>query len=216
MNRNGGNANPFFRQAGQQWMGYAIDLYLLARPGKPLSVGIIHEIILSSPANLEQVHNDEWLKDSLCNRLLDEALARKEQMTERQQKDFDLIGKFWFREVPQLAPETRSSIISTFTVAADLFLRGNMAEMFCTTTTIVPELTHEGGIIVLDMPLKTYGREGLAAQTLMQLMWEQATERRDVTSNRRSVCAWMNEAHLFVNEEAVSFAQPRAKNSPRW
>lgn len=200
-----GSDNAYFKLAGPQLIANALDLYRLARPGVPVTIHALYDIILSAPRGWEEVYSEAWLKDSLCNRLLDEGMARRDQMSPREQKDFDLIGKFFFREWPDLAQETRSSIVSTVTTTLDIFMRGNMAEMFCTGTTIVPEVTHEGAIVVVDIPVKSYGYEGLCAQTIIKSIFEQAAERRDVSRNRRSVFVLMDEAHLLVNEPTVSF-----------
>jgi hypothetical protein len=133
-------------------------------------------------------------------------MARQEQMTPQQRRDLDLTGKYWFTLFPQLPWETRGSIIAGITSIMDGLLRGPIGEMFSTKLNIVPEITHEGAILVIDTPVKTFRELGVAAQTIWKLMWEEATEMRDVAKNPRPVACVMDEAHLLINEESVSFA----------
>ena len=115
-------------------------------------------------------------------------------------------------EFPQLPNDTRGSIVSTFTTTADVFLRGTIGELFSTGLNILPEITLEGAILVIDLPVKTYGHVGLSAQILWKYIWQQAIERRDVTKNPRPVFLWADEAHNFVNEHDVQF-QTTARSS---
>ena len=59
-----------------------------------------------------------------------------------------------------------------------------LRELFCTTTNIVPELTHEGAVIVLDLPVKEHAEIGQLSQTLFKYIWQRASERRDVRRHR--------------------------------
>ncbi len=53
--------------------------------------------------------------------------------------------------------DTRGSILATYGVMSDVLLRGQMADLFDGGTNFVPEVTFEGGIVVLDLSTKIYG-----------------------------------------------------------
>jgi hypothetical protein len=95
---------------------------------------------------------------------------------------------------------------------ADGFLRGDMAELFCTGLNIVPEMTMEGSIWVADLPVKAFGQVGLAAQILIKHVWQEGIERRDISANPRPVFLWADESHNFCNEHDVLF-QTTARSS---
>ncbi len=88
---------------------------------------------------------------------------------------------------------------------ADAFLRGTLRELFCTDTNIVPELTHEGAIIVLDLPIKDYAEIGQFAQILFKLIWQRATERRNTEKHPNPVFLWADESQYFVTSHDQLF-----------
>jgi hypothetical protein len=45
-------------------------------------------------------------------------------------------------------------------VAASAFLKGPLHTLFCTETNIIPEITHEGAILIVDLPVKRFEQIG--------------------------------------------------------
>ena len=80
-----------------------------------------------------------------------------------------------------------------------------MRELFCTTTTVVPELTHHGAVIVIDLPVKSYHRVGRVAQLIWKTMWQRATEARTGADLQRPVFLWADEAQEFVTDRDARF-----------
>jgi hypothetical protein len=207
----GAKQEKYWKNVLSQLLLSAVDLCLLANPEESLSVQMIHEVITSAPISRAQALDHEWQDTSLCCRLIDRAYLN-DALTPRQKSDLALTAKFFTKEFPGLPDDTRGSAVSTFTTMADGFLRGDMAELFSTGLNVVPEMTLEGAIWVLDLPLKLFGQIGLAAQILITHIWCEAVERRDTKANRRPVFLWADEAHNFVNEHLVSF-QTTARSS---
>jgi len=201
----GGHREQYWLDTLKELLMSAVDLCLLARPQENLSVERLHDVISSAPTSAAQVDDEVWQATSLDYQLVEEALNR-EALTDRQRSDLKITGKYWLSQFPQLASETRSSIVSTFTSMADGFLRGSIADLFGTGLNVTPEFTLDGYIIVVDLPVKLFGPVGVAAQTLWKFCWQDAVERRDVSKNPRPVALIADEAHLFVNEHDVSFA----------
>ena len=193
----------YFKRAQGQLINNAVEVAVLS--GEQLSVELLHKIIMSAPTSPEQVESVAWQLSSLLYRLLERAL-NDDKLTPRQKSDLQLAGTYFLNEFPQLPHETRGSIVSTFTTTVDMFLRGVIGELFSTGLNIVPEITLEGAILVIDLSVKTYGPVGLAAQILWKYIWQQAIERRDVSANPRPQFLWIDEAHLFLNAHDVSFA----------
>ena len=157
---------------------------------------MLHEVISSAPRSHAEVHDKEWQKDSACYRLIEEAEARDK--TERQQADFELAAKYFLREFPDMPNDTRGSILATYGVMADVLLRGHMADLFDGETNFIPDLTFEGAIIVLDLPVKVYGQAGVYVQSAFTYLWQTACEQRDVKRNPRPVFWFCDEAHELV------------------
>jgi len=202
----GGDEDPFWKKALSELLRAAIETATLA--GETLSVQALYDIVTSAPVSPEQADSESWQKASRCYQLLERAL-NNEQLSERQKKDLRLTGRYWMTLFPQLPSETRGSVVSTFTTTADVFLRGVIGDLFSTGLNIVPEVTHEGAIVVLDLPPKVWGKVGVASQVLWKYMWQQAAERR---SSDRPVFLWVDESHLFCNEHDVMF-QTTARSS---
>ena len=200
----GGKQEKYWALALRQLHRNAIDLRLLSRPNETLSVRSLYDVIVSAPVNLEQVDSEAWQKSSECYRLLDEAV-NNESLSPRQKSDLEITGRYFLREFPALPGDTRGSVISTFTTMADIFLRGQIGELFSTGLTVLPELAFEGAIIVIDIPIKTFGQVGIASQTLWKYMFQQACERRDVSKNSRPVFLASDECHNIVNQHDLAF-----------
>ena len=207
----GAKQEKFWKNMLNELLHCGVDLCLLARPDQKLSVEMLHEVITSAPVSVAQVDDADWQAASLCYQLLEEAL-HNEALTARQKSDLKLTGKFFLSEYPALPNDTRGSALSTATTMLGCFLRGEISELFSTGLNIVPEMTLEGGIWVVDLPIKLFGQVGLASQILIKHVWQDAVERRDVSTNPRPVFLWADESHNFVNEHDVQF-QTTARSS---
>lgn len=212
----GGGSDPYWMRAMQQLMRNAIDLCMIARG--EVSVPLLYDVITSAPLTQAETKDSEWKQKSLCWQLLVEGNEkyRKGQINEWERMDFKSTTSFWTKEYPRLAPKTRSGIISMFTSMADNFLRRPFRMLFSeespTGHNASPELTHEGAIIILDLPVKEFGEAGRAAQVIYKYMWQQAAERRNIKENPLPVFLWVDEAQNFATEYDMQF-QATARSS---
>lgn len=209
----GGGADPYWMRAMQQLMRNAIDLCMLARG--EVSVPLLTEVINSAPRNVTERDSEEWRAKSTCWKLLAEANKRERSIWE--QYDFDATVVFWMEEFCNLAPKTRSGIISMFTSMADNFLRRPFRQLFSEPPedwkqVAYPELTHQGIVIVINLPVKEFGEAGRSAQMVYKYMWQQAAERRNIKENDRPVFLWVDEAQNFASEYDMQF-QATARSS---
>jgi hypothetical protein len=62
----------------------------------------------------------------------------------------------------------------------------------------IPDLTFDGAIIVLDLPIKVYGQAGVYVQSAFTYLWQIACEQRDVKISPRPVFWFVDEAHEMV------------------
>lgn len=103
-----------------------------------------------------------------------------------------------------------------FTSMADNFLRRPFRMLFSERSPkgqdALPELTHEGIVIVMNLPVKEFGDAGRAAQVIYKYMWQQAAERRDVSKNPLPIFLWVDEAQNFATEYDMQF-QATARSS---
>jgi type IV secretory pathway TraG/TraD family ATPase VirD4 len=196
-----GSNQDFWEMTKNQLLRNCIDLVVISR-GR-LMLQELYDVLVTAPASLEEVDSDAWRNSSLCWRCIREGEAKPKNA--RQAHDFAHASKYWMREFPALSSRTRSIIVTSLTSMMDIFLRGTLRELFCTTTNIVPELTHEGAIIVLDLPVKEFAEIGQLSQTLIKYVWQRASERRDVVRHPRPAFLWCDEAQFFATATDAEF-----------
>jgi type IV secretory pathway TraG/TraD family ATPase VirD4 len=108
------------------------------------------------------------------------------------------VADFFMVEFPNLSEKTRSIITSGFTAAIDLLNRGVLTELFGNGTNIDPTAIEQGKIIVVAMPIKTYGQVGLIANALWKLAFMRSIERRDTRFSKRPVFLFQDEAQYLA------------------
>ena len=195
----------------KQLLRNTIDLIRLS--GQKMSMSSLYQVITSAPQNLSDTkENSSWEQTSFCAKLLLQTMENFENLKEMDKADFDLTQTYWLTEYPNLAEKTRSIIVSSFTGMADIFLRGSLREMFCTTTTFYPEFTHEGMLLLVDLPVKVHHKLGQYAQAVLKYCWQKATENREPERDLRPTFLWADEAQFFINSHDVSF-QSTARSS---
>jgi len=118
------------------------------------------------------------------------------------------FGKLFGR----LDNRTRSNIVITLSAEISSFMRGPLHRLFCTETNVWPEATHEGAIIILDLPIKVFEQAGVVAQSLFKYIWQKATERRVVRADTRPVFLFADEAQNFFSSYDLEF-QSTARSS---
>jgi hypothetical protein len=211
--RSGGGSDPYWERAMQQLLRNAIDLAMIARG--TASIPLIHEIIMSAATSAQQTKEEEWRNESLCFKLMAEAHGK--DLDTWTGHDLDSTVAYWLKEYPNLSEKTRSSILSILTSMLDNFLRRPFRQLFAEPPAerkqiALPELTHKGVIIIINLPVKEFGEAGRAAQVVYKYLWQQAAERRNVKENPRPIFLWVDEAQNFATEYDMQF-QATARSS---
>jgi TraM recognition site of TraD and TraG len=201
--RSAKNSNePFWEDALRQLLRNGLGLLALV-PGE-LSLLELHELVLSAPTSLEEAQSPAWRETSACGLCL--SLAEHETRDDPEQAhNVRRIAEYWLREFPTIPDRTRNSIVASFTAVTDPFLRNPMYRLFCTTTTVRPEDSFRGKIIVLDLSVKLEGFTGRYAQTLFKAVWQRAAERRRSDADAFPTFLFMDEAHYFITKSDQEF-----------
>jgi type IV secretory pathway TraG/TraD family ATPase VirD4 len=167
---------------------------------------------MSGPQSRDEAASEEWKKHSFCAKCLKAASAKK---TPENEADLEHTKRYWMQEFPALGERTRSSINSMFTVLADCFMTGPIRKLFCTRLNIVPEETHLGRIILIDLPVEVFNEVGACAQIIFKHCWQRATARREPDKDGgRPVFLWADEAQFFCSELDNQFqATARSKRA---
>ena len=201
----GGRNEAFWRRSMNQRIRNTAEVMIVA--GEPLSVEAMHRFMLSAPATHEEVQSRAWQEGSYCYQLIQRVLdGRYDALSARGRSDFDLAALYWLCEQISIPDETRGSIAATWSTAADMLMRGQLADLFGTESNFVPEVTFAGAIVVLDLPVKVYGQAGAMLQAAFKHVWQQAAESRDVAASPCVVFQYIDEAHELVTEGDAFFA----------
>ena len=200
----GGKNEGFWQRALKQRIRNTAEVFITA--GESLSVEAMHRFMLSAPTSHAEVQSPEWQERSSCYRLIQRVLNEKyDALTPRGRSDFDFACVYWLQEVIDFPADTRGSIAATWSTAADMLMRGQLADLFGTDTTFLPELTFDGAIVVLDLPVKVYGAAGAVLQAAFRYVWQLAAEARDVKTSGHVAFQYIDEAHELVTEQDAFF-----------
>lgn len=196
-----GQGDKFWQRSLRQELRNGLEV-CIAATGE-VTMQMLHEVITTAPRSNAEVHNAQWQKESSCYRRIEQAEVREK--SEREQADFELAAKYFLREFPDMPNDTRGSILATYGVTADVLQRGQMADLFDGETNFVPDLTFDGAIIVLDLPIKVYGQAGIYVQSAFTYLWQIAAEQRDVKKSPRPCFWFVDEAHELVCDYTPQF-----------
>ena len=115
----------------------------------------------------------------------------------------------YFRLQFMAYPEkTRGSILAHVTSSLNRFNTGMLRKCFCADTTIVPEMTMAGAIIIMALPVLTHNEDGIIAQQLFKFGWQRAVESRNGLAQpfrERPVFLYADESQFFVNSNDDQF-----------
>lgn len=205
-----GGEDRFWDSALKRLLTNIVDLLALSQ--QTMTVTNMYRVIQSAPSD-EQFQNDmeidadaayeAWLEKSFCLRCLDEAW--EPALENDEEHLYEMLKNFWINEFSSIPDKTRSTITESFYGLAEPLARGLLYNLFSTSTNFLPEYSHNGYIIILDISIQEYLELGKYAQCIFKLIWQQAVERRKMEQSTRPVFLWVDEAQLFLNEYDMIF-----------
>jgi len=193
-------------------------IQLLQFADQEVSIANMRRLLSSAPmedeldelSKLSEEEFKEAAADNFCLSAL--GIAESKERSEQETEEYGYIHDYFLREFANFPDKTRSIIVESFMGLAVPFTSGILRKHFSGATNLTPELTHEGKIIILDFPVKEYLTAGVYAQGIFKLLWQQATERRDISKHPTPVFLWVDEAQLFLSEYDQIF-QTTARSS---
>jgi hypothetical protein len=198
----GSNADPYWQDAMKELLSHSIDA-LIAAEGT-LRLHEVQKFVESIPTPTDE------RRDGFCMQTLGKAYQNPAHLQHPQQ--LELVSSYFLQQMRHMSDKTRGNIISSFTSLALPLMKGELHRLFCTDSTLVPELAHEGAIIIVDLPIKTHDMGGVLAAHIMKYLFQKATERRTTNAHTRPVFLWVDECQLFLSEYDQEF-QSTARSS---
>ncbi len=194
-----GGKDPIWEQAAEQMLSHVIDLlYSAYGTVRLVEVG---ELAESAPKDTEQGS----VQDSKT-RFFYQTITRLQKDPVHPMSAGDIRAiKNYFKGWRTKHDKYQSSVIATLTTALRYFEKGALREMFTTTSNIVPEMTHEGAIIVVDLSEHEWGDAGLTAQHILKYSWQRAAMRRKPDDGNRPIFLWGDESQYFITNYDATF-----------
>jgi hypothetical protein len=199
------NNDQFWRNELEKLLANSIESLRLA--GEKVTFQNIGKLVWSAPQSPEDFASEDWQKESFCFQLnaIIQARSHAGKLSAAEEGDWNVTHDYWRLEYPRVPDKTKSNIIGSLTGMTNVFDRGMLREQLSTTTTVKPDDTFAGKIIVLNLPPKRFHEAGTYTQAIFKYCWQRAVERRKVERDTRPVFLWADEAHHFVNEHDVTF-----------
>jgi len=199
-----GGDNEFFESSTRMTLRYTIAP-LYAAYGQ-VSVGDIIRFVSAAPKSEKEAKDAAWQQGSFLYRTIKAALdSPRVRISEQGMKN---TIDFWSQRYVSIPEKTRGNIEITVGTVLDRFLHGRLARIFCGRTTLVPELTFHGAVVVLAMPTLTWNEDGIIAQQLFKYMWQRAVLGRNSLAQehrQRPVFLWSDEAQETVSSYDFEF-----------
>lgn len=224
----GRSDEAFWETALDMLIAFSIDLCKLAY-GK-VSVPALYDIVQSIPKNHDDLHGEKedgevkpfdkafeaarnfvtaqidlWVEQmpkTERERLKDDAVFQAELLEAvPDARLLKMMDGFFFDVLINLSDKTRSIIDFSFTGFLFRLLREPIYSLFCRyASTVTPEDSLRGRIILLNLPVKVYEKSGRDAQILFKYCWQRAMEKRDISKNDRPIFLFADECQFFMHE----------------
>jgi hypothetical protein len=152
--------------------------------------------VRSAPQSPAQMSDPDWQAQSYFFDCFVDAVGRLDDATGER------TTAYWRGDFATLDQKTRGNIIISLTTTLDRFNHGWLRDAFCGQTSMVPELSFHGMVILLNMPALTRNEDGIIAQQLFKYMWQRAVLARNALApqhRERPVFLWADEAQYFLN-----------------
>ena len=204
----GGGENLFWEDSLHQML--VEDVLLNQLCGYELTLPTLRDIVRSAPLSPEQASDPKYREQSACWFFLEEARKRCASADADIQADYAECRAYWLEDFARLSEKTRSIITLMFTKLAQPFSTRPLRRLLCTDTTLRPEDTFDGALIIIDLPTQEYRLVGRIAALVWKYAWQVAVMRRKPAppgEYLRPVCCWADEAaENFLSRGDITFA----------
>jgi type IV secretory pathway TraG/TraD family ATPase VirD4 len=205
---NGGGENIFWEDELHHLLVADVELNQLS--GYELSLTTMRDIVRSAPQSREQAKDPKWQQESACWFFLEKARVLCESADAETQADYTECRAYWLDDFANLSEKPRSIITLMFTKLVQPFTARPLRKLFCTTTSLRPEDTFDGKVIIIDLPTQEYRLVGRIAALVWKYCWQVAVMRRKPAPEGqylRPVCCFADEiADNFLSRGDLAFA----------
>ncbi len=199
--------DPFWKHASGELLSHCIDL-LWSAYGR-VSLFELVQLINSRPMYPTQATEAAFKASSFWAQTMSRAMGLDPEPPAHRLRMHDqtvsLIFSYFVYRLAQGDQKTPSNIIATLSARLSRLLKGTLAELFTTSTNVVPEYSFEGGVLIIDLPALQYHEDGILAAHIWKYLWQRATLARTVTPTTRPVVCWADECQFFLASSDAFF-----------
>lgn len=193
--------NEFWRNAIQEMLANTIGA--LYHAWGTVRLPDVFKIVQDGPKSPANFADERWKAASFLYKTLNKMAG--DPVVPIREHDGRVIADYWRYTFAGADQKTRANVHITFTSKLSPLMRGDIYDMLCTSTNVVPELAHEGAIIIVDVPSMQFREVGILLQKVWKYMFQRAAERRVVNGGTRPLFLWADEAHVFIDEYDAEF-----------
>lgn len=203
-----GGGDDFWRDSMTELLGNAIEPLWSAY--QRLELSELMDFVQDHPRSIAELQANPP-PDTFWMRTMNAAMNRPAESAIHDE-DMRAIMGFWTKVFTNPDPRTSGNILATVSSKLAPLRRGRLRELFCTETTILPELAHEGAVILLDLPVRVWSEAGILAQHIFKYIFQRAAETRPITDTTRPLFLWVDESQTFISPYDAEF-QSTARSS---
>jgi hypothetical protein len=178
----------FWEDATREALRYTIPA-LYSADGSVTIPGIIR-FVSTAPASRKEPTDRAWQEQSFMYEKLNAALSRPKVPMSKAALGNAIA--FWSERWAATPEKTKGNVVATITATLDRFNHGRLNRFFCGHTTVVPEMSFHGVVLVDAKPTLTWQEDGVIAQQLFKFLWQRSV------LNRNSLAQEHRERPLFL------------------
>ncbi|MGH7173853.1 MAG: hypothetical protein ACRELG_26530 [Gemmataceae bacterium] len=211
--RSSGEDTQFFLSHGQRLLGAILTCLRLA--GELITAANIYRFLVSLPQTPAQIADASWQAKSYANKCMEKAFAAAK--SPREAADYENATLYLLHELCSLNDRTKTSIVSTVSAMLAKLLRGWMAEIWSSATTVRFQDAFEGMWLYFDTSPLEFGEYGVYSLVTAKHLAQRTIQRRRIDANSRTVALMGDEwqAH-FVTTDRDHQAVTRSKLGCTW
>lgn len=195
----GNGGDVFWSKAARMMLMYAISC-LYAATGNVTANSIVRFITIMPQKEPTTEEEKAKLDENFAIAMLHKMRTNpaREIPDDLKEQTINYFRYEWFA----YPAKTRGSVLAHVTSNLSRFNTGMLRKCFCDQTTIVPEMTMGGAVIIMALPVLMHNEDGIVANSLFKFLWQRAVESRnglDPQFRDRPVFLYADESQYFVN-----------------
>jgi hypothetical protein len=196
----------FWTQEQKKLFRNGLSLLMFAK--ETANVRNLSRILRSCPETARDAENERWQEDNYVCALLSRAITNAPQNL-----DVSEIEAYYLRDWPTMRESERSLVKADLTGLLDGLSRGDIGDLFSTTTNLTPNDILNGAVVVVDIPEREFLEIGQYCALIWLQLLQRAIDRRQYKEPEgRPLFIWQDECHLFASDrDSVFQATCRSK-----